>query len=253
MKHIIINVFFLFLSPFLQAMEIVAFTNKKTLREGNFFSGDCCKRSVVNHLSHKLALLNYVTPMPYDIWRQIYMTMVDIMFEGDKEFEESFYNKPASEAFPLYYDIKRAIGKNKSIARLYRMPQEERNNVLDKIKPWYCPMISIKDQEQIDAFDDDIKQYFTGKTMLRLPDDYIQDTMRRDCIFFTVEGCLVWVLMSLVVFSSIGSLVGFKLASTSTGLWLSFRVASGLAAICLILGLCNTLHMCCKYSERVTL
>jgi hypothetical protein len=251
MKHIIINVFFLFLSPLLQSMEIVP--SKKTLQEDECFSGDCSKRAMVRHMSHKLMLLNYVAAMPQDIWQQIYTKMVDSVFEGDKEFEESFYNKPSSEAFQLYHDIKNVIEKNKPIARLYKMPQEERNNVLGKIRPWYCPVMSVEDCEQINEFDDDIKQYFTGRTMLRLPDAHIQSTMHRDCIFFTAEGCLVWVLMNLVAFSSIGFCVGFKLATSPTGLWLSVGLSSGCAAFFFMVGLCSVMYKCCKHSERVTL
>lgn len=251
MKHIIINVFFLFLSLLLQGMEIIPL--KTTLQENKSFSDNCCKRAVVRHMYNKLILLNCVTAMPQDIWQQIYTKMVDSMFEGDKEFEECFYSKPASEAFQLYDHIKCVIGKNKPIARLYKMPQENRNNVLGKFKPWYLPIVSIEDQEQINEFDDDIKQHFTGRTMLRLPDEYIQNAMRRDCIFFTAEGCCVWVLMNLVAFLSIGTLVGFKLASTTTGLLIGFGVSSGFAAIFFMIGLCSAMYKCCKHSERVTL
>jgi hypothetical protein len=163
-KNIKILIFLLSSFPFLHSMELVPLLEKKTEQRDEAIYET--KRALVRYVSPKLMLLRHAEPMVSDVWREIYTKMTDLIFEGDKEFEEIFYSKPAIEAFQLYRSIKKTVG-DKPIAPLYKMEQEKRDEILSKIAPWhgslFHPVMSIKDQQQIHEFDDNVQQYFVGK------------------------------------------------------------------------------------------
>src|SRR5579864_8990527 len=133
-----------FFSTSLHSMELIPLLEKNASQNDEVVCEN--KRALVRHLSPKLFLLRQAISIPKDIWGEIYTKMVDIMFEGDKEFEECFYNKPAAEALQLYRAIKKAVG-DKPIAPLYKMDQGRCDAILSKINPWYGdyvdPVMSI--------------------------------------------------------------------------------------------------------------
>jgi hypothetical protein len=163
MKNVII--LFLLVSPsFASSMELVPLLEKNISQNHEIVREN--KRTLVRHLYPRLFLLQQTISIPHEIWGEIYTKMVEVMFEGDKKFEECFYNKPVAEALQLYHMIKKNVG-DKPIAPLYKMNQETRDIIFSQLHPWYAdyvnPVMSIQEQQIIYALDANVRQYFLGK------------------------------------------------------------------------------------------
>jgi hypothetical protein len=233
-------------------MELVPLLEKKTEQRDEAMYET--KRALVRYISSKLMLLQHAEPMVPDVWREIYTKMTDLIFEGDKEFEESFYSKPAIEAFQLYRSIKKTVG-NKLIAPLYKMKQKKRDDILSKIASWHAdyinPVISIEEQQKIHAFDDNVQQYFSGKELRVVSAD---EYSKYQCTFMVVGawntlGCGAGALISL--FSC--CLGGTKCACAPSILGLSLGIPIGCTLIS-VAGLSwYVIPVYCDSSNKVTL
>ena len=124
-----------------------------------------CRTRIINHMSGELLLLHRVVLwLPKDVQKCV----IKYMFEGDEAAVKMFRkDKPMLEAFQLYQTIKKNIGKNKRIAPLYKMSQEKRDDVFDKLNPWYSfymnPILSIEEQQAIYSLGEDEQQYFRNR------------------------------------------------------------------------------------------
>ncbi len=221
-------------------MEIVPLLEKKSAQDELRYE---TKKALVRHMSSKLILLGYVTRMPHDIWREMYTKMVDVMFEGDKDFEEKFYSKPVEEAFQLYHMLKKTVGFDKPIAPLYKMNQEKRDIVLSALNPWYGdyvnPILSIKEQEQMHEFDVDVKQYFHGKNA-----HVMSEHSKSSCMCSSMVAVISATVSSVVVpivFPLVCCIAGSKLACSPAVLGGVFGSAG-----------CICLTGCCCYGVDAT-
>jgi hypothetical protein len=214
MRYVLVVCLLSFLG--LHAMELESLLEENTLRRDEIVYDT--RRALVNHMSSQLAVVrngvsqSHGIVIPQDVLKEIYTKMIDVMFEGDEDFEKSFCSKPAAEAFQLYEMLRKKIDPSKPLAPLYKMDQEKRDIVLSKLDPWYGtyvnPIVSIKEQQVIHE-NSDMQQYLSGKEVTTYPDsiNYFSDNEAR-CMMGSL-GCL-GIIIGGVGGSVVGCFKGFS-------------------------------------------
>jgi hypothetical protein len=262
MKYKIVHLFFLlFLSPLLHSMEyeLVPFLDKKTVQyDVNLQEDKDSRRALVTHVFHKLFLLKRVVWMPNEIWQQIHTKAVEVMFEGDKEFEKNFYSKPIAEALELYHTITKTVGRDKPIAPLFKVKQEDRDvllHSLKKVNPWYGdyidPIISSKEQQHIYELNPEFRQYFSGKNVRVFSECQMN---RHSYGAAMVGGGCFMHGVNCVLCSASCCISGVKIAySLSNGPLGALLGVSCLGCLLSSAGLCCLASIYCDQSNKVTL
>jgi hypothetical protein len=244
--------FFLFSLFSLQSMERIPLLEENRSQNNEIIREN--KQALVRHLYPKLFLLQRAISIPKDIlipreiWGEIYTKMVDVMFEGDKEFKEKFYNQP--DAFQLYRTIKKVAG-DKPLAPLYKMDQKKRDDILSQLNPWFGdyidPVMSIEEQQIIHELDGNVRQYFVGKTINSVPDPH------NICKNKDLVGIVTGVSISLSV------LIGSIFCCVNGCVCSLFNVGVSSALCCgapLVIGggsAVSSINAHCYHSQKVTL
>lgn len=156
-----------------------------------------CRNKVIGRMSGELVWLHGVAVL---LPKEVQKYVAQLMLENDKDAAKIFYeDKPVLEAFELYQMIKKEVG-DKPIAYLYKMPEKERADFLSKLNPWYgsywYPM-STKEQEKIHELDENIQQYFHGRSMRVV--DPMHECNRWWMGFFGGFGCCAGIIAGSVV------------------------------------------------------
>jgi len=257
MKHKIVQMFFLLFSQTISHSmehELVPFLDKNKLQSDTMVLEN--KQALVCHLSSKLFLLQQSISVPREIWGEIYTKMVDVMFEGDEEFENSFYSKPTAEALELYHAITKKVGRDKPIAPLFKMEQKDRDeffNLLGEVNTWYGdyvdPVISIEKQQKIYNLDPILQRYFSAKNVRVL--SYAEMDRYNKGQGTVLGGNFVHVANG-ISWSVLCCLGGVE-AACSSGILASAGAICGIGCLVNSVGLGCLVPVYCDQSNKVTL
>lgn len=177
---------FLLLSLFSHAMEMLPLLEKssqqqvciyfeKTLPNLNLLNigkhyhrlpMNCRGKVICNMPSEVLRLHRVALWLPGDIQNKIFDYIKHVMFEGNKEGTELFYDMSIVEVLQLY--------REKQFKALLDKTDKPLKDIVLKVSDssYFCsPIISIEEQRQLNSLNNkEIKQYIQGKTVLVWPD-----------------------------------------------------------------------------------